>query len=342
MDVIKTQQIAARPVDKVVVHPLVLLSIVDNYNRVAKDTRKRVVGVLLGSSFKGTVDVTNSYAVVGYISYTVEDEDLGFGDDYVAGRASCCKGDLVPFEEDEKDPSIWFLDHNYHDAMFSMFKRINAKEHVVGWYSTGPKLRENDLNIHALFDTYVPNPVLVIIDVQPKELGIPTKAYCTVEEVKENATQKSQKVFVHVPSEIAAHEVEEIGVEHLLRDVKDTTISTLATEVTGKLTALKGLDARLKEIRGYLDLVIDGKLPLNHEILYHLQDVFNLLPNLNVNELIKAFAVKTNDMMLVIYLSSLIRSVIALHNLINNKILNKEHEKAEDSKPVPVPAASGS
>lgn len=62
MDVIKTQQIAARPIDKVVVHPLVLLSIVDNYNRVAKDTRKRVVGVLLGTSFKGTVDVTNSYA----------------------------------------------------------------------------------------------------------------------------------------------------------------------------------------------------------------------------------------------------------------------------------------
>ncbi|MBA0814803.1 hypothetical protein Gohar_020608, partial [Gossypium harknessii] len=320
MDVIKTQQISSRPIEKVIVHPLVLLSIVDNYNRVAKDTRKRVIGVLLGTSFKGTVDVTNSYA--------------------------------VPFEEDEKDPSIWFLDHNYHESMFSMFKRINAKEHVVGWYSTGPKLRENDLDIHRLFHNYVPNPVLVIIDVQPKELGILTKAYYDVEEVKENATQKSQKVFVHVPSEIAAHEVEEIGVEHLLRDVKDTTISTLATEVTGKLTALKGLDARLREIRGYLDLVIDEKLPLNHEILYHLQcpsyswsamlklqDVFNLLPNLNVNDLIKAFAVQTNDMMLVIYLSSLIRSVIALHNLINNKMLNKEHEKAEDAKPATVQAA---
>lgn len=32
----------------------------------------------------------------------------------------------VPFEEDEKDPSIWFLDHNYHEAMFGMFKRING------------------------------------------------------------------------------------------------------------------------------------------------------------------------------------------------------------------------
>ena len=82
--------------------------------------------------------------------------------------------------------------------------------------------------------------------------------------------------------------------------MKDTTISTLATEVmfhkggfifnfascfvcatpliyplqtkvSSKLAALKGLDARLREIRGYLDLVIEAKLPLNHEILYHLQ-----------------------------------------------------------------------
>jgi len=45
--------------------------------------------------------------------------------------------------------------------------------------------------------------------------------------------------------------------------------------VTGKLTALKGLDARLKEIHSYLDLVIDGKIPLNHEILYHLQVHFS-------------------------------------------------------------------
>lgn len=42
-------------------------------------------------------------------------------------------------------------------------------------------------------------------------------------------------------------------------------------QVAGKLTALKGLGARLQEIRDYLDLFVDGKIPLNHEILYHLQ-----------------------------------------------------------------------
>eukprot|EP00955_Chlamydomonas_euryale_P114956 366318-Chlamydomonas_euryale.AAC.15 len=48
--------------EKVVLHPLVLLSVVDHYGRIAKDTKKRVVGVLLGEVSKGSVDVTNSFA----------------------------------------------------------------------------------------------------------------------------------------------------------------------------------------------------------------------------------------------------------------------------------------
>jgi hypothetical protein len=62
MDVVKAAQLSGRTLERVVVHPLVLLSIVDHYNRVARDTRKRVVGVLLGTSSRGSVDVTNSYA----------------------------------------------------------------------------------------------------------------------------------------------------------------------------------------------------------------------------------------------------------------------------------------
>ena len=43
--------------------------------------------------------------------------------------------------------------------------------------------------------------------------------------------------------------------------------------------------------------------------------------------MIKSFSVKSNDYMYVMYVSSLIKSVISLHNLINNKIINKEHEE---------------
>lgn len=96
-------------------HPLVLLSVVDHYNRVAKDTSKRVVGALLGSVSKGRVDVSGSFA--------------------------------VPFEEDARDPSTWYLDCDFLDLMFKMFKKVNAKEKIVGFYSTGPKIRANDLDI---------------------------------------------------------------------------------------------------------------------------------------------------------------------------------------------------
>ena len=50
-------------IDKVVVHPLVLLSVVDHFNRMGKvGNVKRVVGVLLGSNRQGILDISNSFA----------------------------------------------------------------------------------------------------------------------------------------------------------------------------------------------------------------------------------------------------------------------------------------
>lgn len=51
-------------VTKVVVHPLVLLSVVDHFNRMGKiGNQKRVVGVLLGCwKAKGILDISNSFA----------------------------------------------------------------------------------------------------------------------------------------------------------------------------------------------------------------------------------------------------------------------------------------
>ncbi|KAK6031693.1 Mov34/MPN/PAD-1 family protein, partial [Ostertagia ostertagi] len=53
------------PVSRVTVHPLVLLSVVDHFNRVSKtQSVKRVVGVLLGSMKKDrSLDIGNSFAV---------------------------------------------------------------------------------------------------------------------------------------------------------------------------------------------------------------------------------------------------------------------------------------
>lgn len=129
---------------------------------------------------------------------------------------------------------------------------------------------------------------------------------------------------MHVPSSIEAEEAEEIGVEHLLRDIKNLSVGTLSSRVADQLSSLRGLSTRLGEIKDYLEQVVAGQLPINHQIVYNLQDIFNLLPNLDAavrggetsdDGSKRPFTVATNDQLLVMYLSSLIRAVIALHDL---------------------------
>ncbi|CEI70018.1 26S proteasome regulatory subunit rpn-8 [Fusarium venenatum] len=293
----------------VTVAPLVLLSAVDHYNRtVSTKTKRRVVGVLLGQNDGNDVRVSNSFA--------------------------------VPFEEDDKDPSVWFLDHNYVESMNDMFKKVNAREKLIGWYHTGPKLRASDLEINELFKRYTPNPLLVIVDVQPKESGVPTDAYFAIDEIKDDGTTTA-RTFVHTPSVIEAEEAEEIGVEHLLRDIRDVAAGTLSTRVTNQLQSLQGLHLRLRDIGAYLQKVLDKQLPVNHAILGNLQDVFNLLPNLSTpdrdsnsggGELAYAMSVKTNDQLMAIYLSSLIRAITAFHDLIENKIQNRQQQEEKEVK----------
>lgn len=280
------------PVERVVVHPLVLLSVVDHFNRMKQaGSSKRVVGVLLGSVRNKILDVSNSFA--------------------------------LPFDEEDKEKDVWFLDHEYLENMYGMFKKVNAREKIVGWYHTGPRLYRNDIAINDLMRGYNPNSVLVIIDAEPPELGLPTEAYYSVEEVHDDGTPTS-KTFEHIPSEIGAEEAEEVGVEHLLRDIRNITVGSLSQQLTNQLNGLKGFYSSLSDIKSYLDRVIKGEIPVNHQIVYQLQDIFNLLPEITMPEFVSSTFVKTNDQSLVVYLASMIRSVISLHNLISNKIQNKD------------------
>ena len=48
--------------------------------------------------------------------------------------------------------------------------------------------------------------------------------------------------------------------EHLLRDIKDTTVGSLSQRITNQLMGLKGLNIKLREMRNYLNQVHVGYL----------------------------------------------------------------------------------
>ena len=148
-EMLESERMAESIPKNVVVHPTVLLSVVDHYNRIAKDTKKRVVGVLLGEyGDKGVLDVTNCYA--------------------------------VPFDEELQEPNVWFFDHIYHETMYNMMRKINSKEKIVGWYSTGPSIKKADIDISEKIRKYNTNPIFVVVKLhEATSLGIPTEAYFT-------------------------------------------------------------------------------------------------------------------------------------------------------------------
>lgn len=119
----------------------------------------------------------------------------------------------------------------------------------------------------------------------------------------------------------------------------------------------------------YLDQVSAGQLPVNQEVLGKMQRLISLVPECGFGwvdedciskkpentsgmivddmvvvaapradakkDVVKGFAVGMNDSMMVMYASSLVRSVIALHNLINNKLENRDAELEEAKKKEP-------
>ena len=281
--------------ENVVVHPTVLLSVVDHYFRLAKETNRRVIGALLGEYIEGKVDITNCYA--------------------------------IPFEEDPKDKKVWYVDHVYSEQMLEMFQKINSKEKIVGWYSSGPKIRPHDIEINEVFRKYCQKPVFVIIDVQEKKegLGLPAESYIMKEEVDQDG--QLIKTFFKLNTTIEASLPEQIGVEFMLKDINDPNrAGSVSKIINDKEQSLRALIKKLTEIKEYLTKVIAGKIPVNSQIIYNIQEIFNLLPNFDTESLIKAMSIQTNNNYLVLYLSWLTKTVIALHKLLNNKIAIKEEE----------------
>lgn len=195
------------------VHPIVLLSVVDHYERVVGNKlNKRVAGVLLGENKNGVYEITNSYA--------------------------------IPFDEDPNQPGVFFFDHNYHEEMFAMFKKVNIRERVLGWYVTGTSYKDHDIDINEILAKYCKHPVLTVIDVlESKSYELPTKAFESVRIINEKGFLI--KSFKNIPATVSAYEAEEVGVEHLVREIKDLNMDTLKTKLNNKVQSLVALQQKI-------------------------------------------------------------------------------------------------
>jgi len=107
-----------------------------------------------------------------------------------------------------------------------MFKKINVKEKVLGWYVTGKTFKPQDLDINELIADYCKDPVLIVVDVANKHSQeLPTKAFLSFRRINDKGFL--ERNFRNLTCFVSAFEPEEVGVEHLVREIKDLNMNSL-------------------------------------------------------------------------------------------------------------------
>ncbi len=201
----------------------------------------------------------------------------------------------IPFEESVEGI---FIDTSYLQNMFDLYYKVNAKEEIIGWYHSGPNLCKSDAEISKLIMRYCNSPILAVINVHMDNSEIPCQAF----------QLGIDGSLVRMNAEIQADETEEVGVEHLLRDIKECTGSSIKDKVKVIEESLRTYEKSLGVIVDYLEKVQQGKKKRNYNILKLLQDVLNSVPRYEEE-------VDLNK----VYVASLVDTFIQMIDLEKNK-----------------------
>jgi len=101
--------------------------------------------------------------------------------------------------------------------MASMYKKVNGKENILGWYEVKKNPTSIDVEINKIFFGFNKRPILVFFWIGEKSSGFFLEAF-----LKSRKTFETENFFTGIPIGIGMLESEEIGVFQILRDSKWT------------------------------------------------------------------------------------------------------------------------
>ncbi|KAI0700580.1 Mov34-domain-containing protein [Cytidiella melzeri] len=255
----------------VTVHPVALFTILDHYLR-RTDAQERVIGTLLGTrSDTGDIEVRSAFAVLH--SETAEQ---------VA------------------------VDMDYHHQMYDLHHKVNSKEVIVGWYSTGSNLNTYSALIQNFYtqETAPHQAIHLALDTGVEEgqkAGV--KAYISspvgVSPKPENC------VFIPVPCELRFTEPERHGLDLLTTVASGASDAYPSTDLDILERALSSVSEMLDRVLSYVRSVLAGEVKGDAAVGRYLMDTFGA----STDELEKgAFNTSLQDTLMVSYLANLVRS----------------------------------
>lgn len=254
------------------VHPVVLFTICDSYIR-RNEGQERVIGTLLGTIGDGIVDIKNCYA--------------------------------VPHSEANEQVAV---DVQHHQTMASLQQKVNAREQIVGWFSTGTLDMSSGIDalIHSFYTNECPNPVHLVVDTTLQNDRLAVKAFVSRSLVLQG--QELAREFQEIECEIRTIDAERAGGELLVEE----SVDSIPTEMKGLASSMTKLKQCLKVAEDYVTDVLEGRQKGSVSIGRYLAETVATIPHFSTEELTKLLQDSQNDLLLTSYLAGLIRAHISL------------------------------
>jgi len=275
---------AVSKIRKVEVHPLVLFSILDHYLR-RQDGNDRVIGTLIGFRNGDVIEITDCFGVT-YVHYANQP---------LFGRT-------------------------YNKEMFDLYKRVDPKETIVGWYSTFSDERTLDsisLHFHSEYAEENEKAIHLVVDTSLKEDKINFRAFVSAPVLI--GEQALGNTFHQVECEIKMEDDEKLAIHQVVkgrefsRDRKQAeSLSRINNDENQLIAPIRTLHSMLGTITDYVDQVVSGKIPANHEVGMRIAEALKSVPQLDPDSYDNIYNRSTQDLLMVSYLSNLTRTQLAI------------------------------
>ncbi|NXL62563.1 EIF3F factor, partial [Chordeiles acutipennis] len=262
-------------------HPVVLASIVDSFER-RNEGAARVIGTLLGTVDKHSVEVTNCFS--------------------------------VPHNESEDEVAV---DMEFAKNMYELHKKVSPSEIILGWYATGHDITEHSVLIHEYYSREAHNPIHLTVDTSLQNSRMSIKAYVSAPMGVPGKTMGV--MFTPLTVKYVYYDTERIGVDLIMKTCfSPNRVIGLSSDLQQVGSASARIQDTLTMVLQYAEDVLSGKVAADNTVGRFLMDLINQVPKIPPEDFETMLNSNINDLLMVTYLANLTQSQIAL----NEKLLS--------------------
>lgn len=326
-----------------ILHPLVVINISDHYSRSvaqlfhrmhsranfdpdevppltsADGDSIRVIGLLLGVQEGRTIEVCHSFEL------------------------------LARLDESRRVA----VDETFMVTRMEQYKQIFAQYSVVGWYSTGTGVSEEDIRLHkGVFSDVNESPIYLMVDPEactsstyqrkttnslmkngvagasasscaagePRAGAMDTGPIVLYETELKMINEQPKTQFTAIPYRLASADSERIALDHVSRHAVGEGLEAGSAVVNQHLGDLRRsvnmLCKRLTVLEKFLIATLEGKIEKNHALLRQVASLCAWLPTLQSSTFAEALDSERQDSTIVNYLAGATKSLCTLYDLV--------------------------